>query len=57
MAMIYGMARCVLVWLGEAPDDSDKALETIRAWASDYMKRPEDDAIPKIEFSEDYESD
>jgi hypothetical protein len=31
MAMIYGQANRVLVWLGEAADNSDQALEEIRA--------------------------
>lgn len=30
MANIYGQARCVVVWLGEAADNSDQALEEIR---------------------------
>lgn len=30
MAKIYGKANCVLVWLGEAADNSDLALEQIR---------------------------
>ena len=29
MAEIYANARCVLVWLGEAEDDGDRALEAI----------------------------
>lgn len=31
MAKIYGHANRVIVWLGEAADDSDLALEEIRA--------------------------
>jgi hypothetical protein len=31
MAKIYGKASCVIVWLGERADDSDVALEAIRA--------------------------
>ncbi|KAH8598449.1 hypothetical protein B0O99DRAFT_566809, partial [Bisporella sp. PMI_857] len=31
IAKIYGQAKCVIVWLGEAADDSDRALEAIRA--------------------------
>ncbi|KAL9051027.1 MAG: hypothetical protein Q9206_004856 [Seirophora lacunosa] len=30
MPAIYARARCVLVWLGEAQDDSDMVLESIR---------------------------
>lgn len=30
MAKIYGQANRVVVWLGEAADDSDRALEEIR---------------------------
>jgi hypothetical protein len=30
MAEIYAKASCVVVWLGEAEDDSDRALEAIR---------------------------
>jgi Heterokaryon incompatibility protein (HET) len=30
MPVIYARARCVLVWLGEAQDDSDMVLESIR---------------------------
>jgi 6-pyruvoyl-tetrahydropterin synthase len=30
MAKIYSQANCVIVWLGEAADDSDQALEEIR---------------------------
>jgi len=30
MAEIYAKARCVIVWLGEAEDDGDRALEEIR---------------------------
>ncbi|KAN0083077.1 HET domain containing protein [Elaphomyces granulatus] len=30
MAKIYGQADCVVVWLGKAADDSDRALEEIR---------------------------
>jgi len=30
IAEIYAKARCVVVWLGEAEDDSDRALEEIR---------------------------
>jgi hypothetical protein len=41
MTMIYGMVRCVLVWLGEAADGSDNALKWIRAMASDSLKCPE----------------
>jgi hypothetical protein len=33
MARIYGQANCVVVWLGEAADDSDRALEEIRVVA------------------------
>lgn len=31
MAQIYGAARDVIVWLGEAADNSDEALEALRA--------------------------
>ena len=34
MAKIYGQANRVVVWLGEAADDSDQALEEIRAAAA-----------------------
>ncbi|CZR69913.1 uncharacterized protein PAC_19813 [Phialocephala subalpina] len=34
MAKIYGQANRVIVWLGEAADDSDRALEYIRIAAS-----------------------
>ena len=33
MAKIYGQANRVIVWLGEATEDSDQALEDIRAAA------------------------
>lgn len=29
MAMIYALANCVIVWLGEADDNSDRALEEV----------------------------
>jgi hypothetical protein len=35
MARIYGQANRVIVWLGNAEDDSDQALETIRSVAED----------------------
>lgn len=35
MARIYGQAIRVIVWLGEAQDDSNQALETIRSVAED----------------------
>jgi uncharacterized membrane protein len=35
MAKIYGKANRVLVWLGEAANDSDRALEEIRVAADD----------------------
>ncbi|KUJ16455.1 uncharacterized protein LY89DRAFT_719170 [Mollisia scopiformis] len=34
MARIYGPASCVIVWLGVAADDSDRAIEAIRTVAS-----------------------
>jgi hypothetical protein len=40
MANIYGKANRVLVWLGESADDSDKALEIIRARGAVYMNEP-----------------
>ncbi|GES59754.1 HET-domain-containing protein [Aspergillus terreus] len=33
MRTIYGQANCVIVWLGEAVNDGDKALESIRQLA------------------------
>jgi hypothetical protein len=35
MAKIYGLANRVVVYLGEAADDSDQALEDIRVAAED----------------------
>ena len=37
MAKIYGQANRVIVWLGEAADDSDRALEEIRVAAEDEV--------------------
>jgi hypothetical protein len=33
MAKIYGLADRVIVWVGEAADDSDRAVEKIRSVA------------------------
>jgi hypothetical protein len=41
MAKIYGYAKSVNVWLGEAADSSDEALEAIRAVGTKYEKLPE----------------
>lgn len=38
MAQIYSKAARVIVWLGEAEDDGDKALEQLRQLASDDTK-------------------
>lgn len=35
MGRIYGQAKCVIVWLGKAEDDSNQALETIRSVVED----------------------
>jgi hypothetical protein len=53
MAMIYGMASCVLVWLGEAANGSDHALEIIRTGAIDSVKSPEVPEIAKIDNIEE----
>jgi hypothetical protein len=37
MSKIYGQANRVIVWLGEAEDDSDQALEAIRTVAEDEL--------------------
>jgi hypothetical protein len=47
MAKIYGKAKCVIVWLGEAAESSDEALEAIRAAGMIPDKFPEDQAIQK----------
>jgi hypothetical protein len=38
MAEIYAKASRVIVWLGEAKDDSDQALKTIRSAGEAYSK-------------------
>ena len=38
MAEIYAKARYVVVWLGEAEDDSDRALEAICLAVEDYTR-------------------
>jgi hypothetical protein len=48
MAKIYGQASRVLVWLGEAADNSDQALEEIRLAGSkgvyEFFKQRNDPA-------------
>jgi hypothetical protein len=44
MARIYGVASRVLVWLGEAADDSDEAIEAIRT-ARRGLKRFADGSV------------
>jgi hypothetical protein len=45
MAKIYGQARSVLVWLGEAADNSDQAIKEIRATGSMATKSPKNPTI------------
>ncbi|KAK6613565.1 het domain protein [Botrytis cinerea] len=40
MARIYGQANRVIVYFGEAADDSDMAFESIRAAADDENEKP-----------------
>jgi hypothetical protein len=48
MPKIYGLANCVIVWLGEAADDSNRALEEIRfAGEKAPTSSPNDEAIRK----------
>ena len=46
MAKIYAKASRVVVWLGDAADSSDRALEAIRAAAEEqHVNPPTDEAI------------
>lgn len=38
MPVIYSRAKCVLVWLGEARDDSDMVLESIQAASRSFLQ-------------------
>lgn len=38
MPLIYARAKCVLVWLGEARDDSDTVLESIQAASRSFLQ-------------------
>jgi hypothetical protein len=46
MAQIYGVASRVLVWLGEAADDSDQAIEIIRSTDRVPKRRANGFAMP-----------
>ncbi|KAH8708399.1 heterokaryon incompatibility protein-domain-containing protein, partial [Phaeosphaeriaceae sp. PMI808] len=52
MAAIYAIASCVIVWLGEAQDDGERALELIRIAgknsATPSDTEPFDDAILQV---------
>jgi heterokaryon incompatibility protein (HET) len=39
MARIYGKANSVIIWLGEAADNSDQAIEEIREAADEELKK------------------
>ncbi|KAM0168684.1 hypothetical protein ACHAPF_010749 [Botrytis cinerea] len=45
MAKIFGLANRIIVYLGEAADDSDQALESIRVAAEDESTEDESDGI------------
>jgi hypothetical protein len=47
MAKIYGNAKLVIVWLGEAADSSDVALEAIRTAGMKYEKFPKNRSMEK----------
>ena len=48
MTKIYGQANRVIVWLGEAADDSDQALEDIRVAAeSEFTNSPNNEKSQK----------
>ena len=47
MAEIYSKARHVLVWLGEAGDDSDQALEALRLMNEDSIKSSSTQLAPQ----------
>ena len=52
MAKIYSQASRVIVWLGDAADDSDQALEEIRAAGSIVSQNvPHEVAIGKKVFA------
>lgn len=52
MANIYGQANRVVVWLGEAADDSDRALEDIRLAADQKSANlPANDVAQKACFA------
>lgn len=65
MPAIYARARCVLVWLGEAQDDSDVVLESIRLAAerggeqvfttAPSVLRPRPDSTPAVEPGESWQ--
>ncbi|KAM0158435.1 hypothetical protein ACHAPG_004113 [Botrytis cinerea] len=50
MAKIFGLANRVIVYLGEAADDSDQALESIRVAAEDESTEDESVEGESVEF-------
>lgn len=48
MPVIYARAKCVLVWLGEAQDDSDMVLESIQAASRSFLQ-PHCDHTPSTQ--------